>query len=269
MQVPSLYDRYGPRALILGGSEGIGASFADQLAAQGFSLTLVGRTRASLDETASGISRAHGVDVRVRVQDLTAPDIEQQAEAIIAADDYGLVIYNAGATHGVSLFVDAPVAAAQNLVRLNCVAPMAFAHAALGRMRARGRGGLLLVSSMSGLVGSGYVAAYSATKSFEITLAEALNWEMKPFGVDVTCLVAGLTDTPAMARSGMEKDGAAGFTPMRSEDVAAAGLAALGRDVTCFAVGQQAADAIRTAPRPETIDMMSRAAAALWRVEVQ
>ena len=263
----SLFDRYGPRALILGGSEGIGASFASQLAAQGFALTLVGRRQAPLEKFAARLRSDHGVDVRILLRDLAAPGIENEAEAIIDEKDYGLVIYNAGAAHGIGLFVEMPASDAFDLVRLNCLAPTAFAHAALRRMRDRGKGGLLLVSSMSGLVGAGHIAVYGATKSFEIILAEGLHWEMKRHGVDVSCLVAGLTDTPAVARSGAILDGSAGFVAMASDDVAAMGLAALGQGPTCYAVGQQAADAIRAAPRDGAIEAMSQATVNIWKLD--
>jgi short-subunit dehydrogenase len=138
----SLTERYGPRALILGGSEGIGAEFADLLAGAGLDLTLVARSAGALNETAARIRDAHGVEVDVIELDLTAPDIPSKAGDIIAARDFGLVIYNAGATHSVNLFLDQPVDRALNLVALNCASPVAFAHAALGKMREKGRGGL-------------------------------------------------------------------------------------------------------------------------------
>jgi len=260
-------NRYGKRALILGGSEGIGASFAELLAGYGLDLTLVARNGAALAKTAAELTARYKVKVDVRSLDLTDPGVEAEAAALLDAQEYGLVIYNAGATHGVGLFLDAPVERALNLVRLNCVGPVVFAHRALGQMRARGRGGLILVSSMSAMAGAGYVATYAATKSFEIILAESLNWELAQDGVDVLCVVAGLTDTPAMARSGMVGD-YAGMTAMQAGDVAAGGLAALGRQAVWYAVGDAAVEAMRKSPRAALTDAMSRSSAALWGIEV-
>ena len=256
--------RYGPRALILGGSEGIGASFAEILAAKGLGVTLAARSKGPLEETAAKIRAAHKVDVRTHTLDLTGPDVAKAADEILAGGEYGVVVYNAGATHGVGLFLDQPVEKALSLVRLNCDGPLIFAHRFLTPMRARGRGGFIVLSSMSALAGSGYVAAYSGVKSFEINLAEGLNWELKKHNVDVLCAVAGLTDTPAMARSGMIIDGAAGFTPMQSVDVASGALAALGTGPVWFAPGADAAAAMRAAPREQLIESMSQASAALW-----
>ena len=254
--------RYGPRALILGGSEGIGAAFADLLAGAGIDLTLVARSPGPLEATAAALRDKYRVDVDPLQIDLTTPDIDAIARELIAARDYGLVIYNAGATHGVGLFLDQPVEQAQNLVRLNCTAPIAFAHHALSPMRTRGRGGLILVSSMSGLVGSGYVAAYAAAKAFEIVLAEGLNWELGRAGVDVMCAVATLTETPAMRRSGMVE--VPGLSAMAPQDFAIGALRALGTRPVWYAVGDAAVDAMRDAPRTAITEHASAMSAKLW-----
>lgn len=262
-------DRYGPRALILGGSEGIGASFADRLAARGFALTLVARREKALEETAAGLRERHGVDVATSILDLTDPDIAARAGEIIAGDSFGLVIYNAGATHGAGLFLDRPLKGALDLVALNCVGPVAFAHHALRPMRERGRGGLILLSSMSGLAGAGYVATYAASKSFDIILAEGLHWEMARSGVDVLCAVATLTDTPAMVRSGMLLDANPDYVAMDPGVVAEGALANLGKKPVWFAAGEEAGQALRSAAdRPALSDRMSRTSAGLYGIAV-
>lgn len=257
-------ERYGPRALILGGSEGIGASFADALAAAGLDITLVARSAQSLEATAARLRERHGGKVDVHLLDLTGPDVEAAAAALFASQDFGLVVYNAGATHGAGLFLDQPVDKALNLVRLNCAGPVIFAHHALTAMRTRGRGGLILVSSMSGMAGSGYVAGYAASKSFEITLAEGLHWEMARDGVDVMCAVATLTDTPAMRRSGLQLDADPNFVAMDADAVALGALRNLGVAVVWFAAGEETAQALRAAPRRALTDSMSRTSARLY-----
>ena len=255
-------ERYGPRALILGGSEGIGLAFAQLLAAAGLHLTLVARSQSALEQAAQAIRQQYAVEVDTIILDLTAPDIAEQAEEIVAARDYGLVIYNAGATHSIGLFLDQPVSHAVNLVRLNCTGPVAFAHPALAAMRQRGKGGLLLVSSMSAMVGSGYVAAYAAAKSFEILLAEGLHWELARDGVDVMCAVATLTDTPAMRRSGMVE--VEGLVPMDATTFAIDALMALGSAPVWYAVGEEAVNAMRAAPRVSATAHASAISAQMW-----
>ena len=163
-------------------------------------------------------------------QDLAAADLRPFLGQLLGAHDIGLVVCNAGATHGVGAFLDEPLEKALSLVRLNCLTPVTVAHQALARRRARGAG-LIIVSSMSALCGSGYVATYAAAKAFEIALCEGLHWELSREGIDVLCAVAGLTDTPAMRRSGLSFTAAAakGFVPMSATRRGARGARTTGQ----------------------------------------
>ena len=258
---------YGPVALILGGSEGIGRQFASELAGAGLDLVLVARASAALELAAAELRAAHGVKVRTLARDLTAPGLEAFIDGVLATDDIGLTVYNAGATHGVGNFLDAPLAKAAHLVQLNCTGPVMFAHKMLGARRARQRrAGLIVVSSMSGLCGSGLVATYAAAKAFEIALCEGLHWELAREGIDVLCAVAGLTDTPAMRRSGLSftAAAAAGYVAMDAAEVARGALGQLGKVAVWYAVGQAAADAMRAPPRAHLTELMSAGSATLY-----
>jgi short-subunit dehydrogenase len=264
--------KYGPVALILGGSEGIGRQFANELAGAGFDLVLVARGAAALASAATEIRAAHAVRVRTLTRDLTAAGLEAFIDEVLAVDDVGLVVYNAGATHGVGNFLDAPLSKATGLVQLNCTGPVTFAHKILAARRARQRAaGLIVVSSMSGLCGSGLIATYAAAKAFEIALCEGLHWELAHEGIDVLCAVAGLTDTPAMRRSGLSftAAAAAGYVAMDAAAVAQGALAQLGKLAVWYAVGQAAADAMRALPRAQLIELMSAGSAALYQVPVR
>jgi uncharacterized protein len=261
--------RYGPVALILGGSEGIGRQFAEELAVAGFDLVLVARGSAALEIAAGELRRTHAVKVTTLTRDLTAPGLEGFAEELLAAHDIGLTVYNAGATHGVGHFLDTPLASATRLVQLNCTGPLLFAHRALTARRARkASAGFIVVSSMSGVCGSGLVATYAAAKAFEIALCEGLHWELAREGIDVLCAVAGLTDTPAMRRSGVSFSAAAtaGYVAMDAAEVARGALAQLGKAAVWYAVGQATADAMRAMPRPQLTEAMSAGSAALFQV---
>jgi len=273
MTDPSFADKYGPWALIAGGSEGIGKSFATLLAGQGIHLILVARNAEPLGATAAEIREKFSVQVQTAALDLTAADLERKVDALCAGKDVGMLIYNAGATHGVGFFLDQPLDRAMNLVRLNCVGPITLIHELGNRMKQRGRGGIILMSSMSGLAGGGFVATYGATKSFEITLAEALWFELGTVGVDVLGLIAGATLTPAMARSGARFDApgeqsSAGpnIMPMQSDDVASEALAQLGKNPVWVAGenNRQSAKWLRSAPREQLVPAMSAAAARLY-----
>jgi short-subunit dehydrogenase len=201
-----LQERYGPWALIAGGSEGIGLCFARRLAAAGIHLHLLARREAPLAAARHSLRSDFDIEVRTHALDLTEPGLEARLDALTGDSEIGLLVYNAGALHDAALFHDEPLDKATTLVALNCTGPLLFSHRLGSAMRERGRGGIILLSSMAGLCGGGYVAVYSATKAFDITLAEGLWAELAPHGVDVLGLVAGATATPAMASAGIVFD---------------------------------------------------------------
>jgi hypothetical protein len=97
---------------------------------------------------------------------------------------------------------------------------------------------------------------------------EGLHWELSRDGVDVMCLVATLTDTPAMARSGIVLDADPQFTPMNPDAVVDGALANLGHTPLWFAAGGEVAQAIRATPRAALTEAMSRSSAKLWGIDI-
>ena len=87
---------YGPWAVIAGGSEGVGAGFADELSKIGINLVLIARKPGPLEETAAK-ARANGVEVRTLALDLLVPDALDQIKAVTDDVEVGLLIFNAGA----------------------------------------------------------------------------------------------------------------------------------------------------------------------------
>jgi short-subunit dehydrogenase len=220
-------DRYGPWALVAGASEGLGAEFARQLAARGLALVLVSRRTAPLEAIADELRRAHGVEVRTEALDLGAlarPDTLARLRALVAEREIGLAIYNAA--HGpIGLFLDLALEDQLLAVDVNCRGPVVLAHECGRAMAARGRGGIVLMSSLSASQGSPVVATYAATKAFNLVLAEGLWEELGARGVDVIACRAGAVRTPAYERSRP-----AGNPPlMDPAPVVTATLAALGR----------------------------------------
>ena len=211
---------YGPWALVTGGSEGVGAAFARQLADQGVSSVLVARKPEPLAETAEQV-RSRGVECRTVTADLTR-GVEPVLDAV-ADLDLGLLVLNAGASSYGHEFVDGDLAGHRGVVDLNVTAALPLLHEVGARLKARRRGGIVVVGSMAGYVGQERIATYAAAKAFQRVLCEGLWLELQPHGVDVLHLVLGLTRTPAMERAGLRLDGADD-----PEDVAREGLAALG-----------------------------------------
>ena len=250
-------EKYGEWALVLGASEGIGASFAMQIAERGVNVVLAARRADPLQRTAAAIVAATGREVRTIEVDLTADDLLARLTQGCEGLDIGLVVYNAGATHGGVLFHDEPLEKPVALVKLNCIGPVVVCHHFGRAMLDRGRGGIILLSSMSALAGAARVATYSATKSFDLVLAEGLWAEMQPRGVNVLCLVAGATRTPAMERSGAIMGDA--FPAMDPDDVAAEGLDHLAAGPVWVAGedNRQRYDHLRALPRTTVIEFMT------------
>lgn len=194
----SLATRYGRWALIAGASEGTGRAFAQQLARQGIASVLVARREAPLLALVDEIRRETGIECVAACIDLGAADAGEQLIAAVGAREIGLFISNAGADPHGAHFLSKELASWQELVQRNVLTMMAACHHFATAMRARGRGGLLLVNSGACYGGSSFMAAYAASKAFMLCFGEALWAELQPHGIDVLNLVMGRTDTPAL-----------------------------------------------------------------------
>jgi short-subunit dehydrogenase len=217
-------ERYGPWAVVAGASEGLGAAFARDLAARGLHLVLLARRAALLDELAATLRRDHGVEVRVVAVDLAEPSLTERLAAATDGIAVGLAVYNA-AYSTVGPLLERPLDDALRVVDVNVRAPLRFVHALAPAMVARGRGGLVLMSSLAGFQGSPRLAAYAASKAFNLVLGESLWSELRPRGVDVLVSCAGAIRTPSyLAAAAREAPGT-----LDAAEVAALTLDALGR----------------------------------------
>lgn len=220
--------RYGPRALVVGGSDGIGAAFARALAARGLHLLLVARREAELEAVADRLRREHRVEVSSLHADAATP--EGTAEILRRAQgrDLGLAVCNA-ALSAIGPFLDVPLEVHQRLLDLNCRAVTVLAHGLGRRLVERGRGGLVLLTSMASFQGSAQVAHYAASKAYVRVLGEALWEEWRRQGVDVVACCAGRVRTPTYERSRARPPGWPAPPVLEPEEVVRATLAALGR----------------------------------------
>jgi len=257
--------RYGPWALIIGASEGVGAAYALAVAGRGLNVVLVARRRAVLDEVATDIRARTGVRTRTIAVDLTDHDAMDRLAAGTADLEVGMVFYCAGADPVFEPFLDHPVEVPLAMVHRNCVVPMQVSHHFAGPMRERGRGGLVLVSSGAALAGGPNMVAYGATKAFDMVMAEALWAELHDLGVDVLALVLGLTDTPALRRLMVRRGTLPADDPeapiagaMTADEVVAEALASLTDGPTCF-VGEMmrlGAQTFATMSRNDAVKML-------------
>ncbi len=221
-------ERYGPWALVTGGALGIGRGFARRLAARGVSLLLVDRNEQALAETAEA-ARAQGVSVETLAADLRdAKALEEVCEWVPGdGRELGLLVNNAGIGH-VGRFLDIPLEDHQSVVDLNVRAPMLLSYRLAPRLVARGRGGIIMLSSSSAFAGSPGVAHYAATKGYNWLLAEALLGEFSDAGVDCLAVLPGLTHGTNATRS-LSEEVLRKLRPQHADDVAEDALRALGQ----------------------------------------
>ncbi len=215
--------RYGPWALVTGAAAGIGAEFARQLAARGLHLVLVARRADRLEALAASLHDAHGIDTQVVPLDLSEPGFLPTLQAQTRDLAVGLVVSSAGFSVTGEL-LERPLDRQLAMIGLNVGAPLQLAHAFGCPMKARGRGGLIFVSSIVGFVPTPLWTAYAATKAFNLFLGEGLSHELCRHGVDVLALCPGTTRTEFLEVAEID-----GFLPMNAAPVVARALRALGR----------------------------------------
>lgn len=226
------------RALVTGASTGLGAVFATALARQGYDLVIVARSQERLQALAERLHQAHGVVVEVIVADLTEPKELRLVEARAARDQaLDLLVNNAGfGTIGAFATLD-PEREAQE-IQLNVTALVRLTRAALPGMIARGRGGIINVSSLSAFVPGPYDATYGATKAFVNSFTESLHEELRDTGVRVQALCPGFTQTEFQQRAGMDVSALPALVWMTPEAVVDASLAALQRGQVVYVPGR-------------------------------
>jgi uncharacterized protein len=191
----SLKKKYGNWALVTGASSGIGKECARLLAQTGFNLVLVARRELLLQLLAEELTAQFQIETRVVAIDLIEEGAVQKLYNLVEDTDIGLVIPSAGIDE-MGRFLEKQYSALQRMLMLNINVPTEIAHVFGKKLATRKRSGIILVSSLFGYQGIPNFAAYAATKSYILTLGEALYSELSKQGIDVLVLSPGLTDTP-------------------------------------------------------------------------
>jgi uncharacterized protein len=252
--------RYGPWAVVAGGSDGIGAGFARGLAARGMNLVLVARRVAVLEAFADEVRAAYPVEVRTVVLDLSDAGAMAKLAAATADLEVGLFVANAGADDP-ALFLERDLETHLALVQRNCTSVLEAAYRFGGPMVARGRGGLILLSSRIAWAGAATVTTYGATKAFDIIMAEGLWAEWRGRGVDVLNVVVTATDTPSLQRTLQAQGGSYGGLAA-PDDVAETAIVHLADGPTwmCSADDPLGPPPFGTLPRREAVLLLSKRA---------
>jgi short-subunit dehydrogenase len=198
-------ESYGPWAVVAGASDGVGAAFAGAVAKEGVNVVLLARRQGVLNDVAARIGDESGVEVRAVAVDLAVPSAMEAVADATRELEVGLLMYCAGADPNYQPFLANPVEVAMAMVHRNCTVPVQMCHHFAGPMVARGRGGIIVLSSGAAFVGAPNMVIYGGSKAFDVVFSEALWTELHPQGVDVLSLVLGETDTPALRRLRAER----------------------------------------------------------------
>ena len=254
MSATAFAARYGPWAIVTGASEGIGRAFAEQLAGKGVNLVLVARRGALLEALGAELQGRHGIACRVIEADLSKPGAAQRVADATMGLDVGLAVAAAGfGTSGP--LIDSTLGSETDMVAVNCSAVLELSWHVARRLAARGRGGLVLLSSVVAFQGVPRAANYAATKAYVQALAEGLRAELGPLGVDVVACAPGPVRSGFESRADMRM--AQSLPPAI---VATQTLHALGRRGTVRPgwLSKLLGWSLATAPRPLRVRIMAK-----------
>lgn len=217
-----LHDKYGNWALITGASSGIGRSFAETLAQEGFNLVLIARNEVKLLELSKILMNRYSVNCRIIAKDLSDESAVPEIVRETAGLEIGLLINNAGyALTGE--FITGDLVAQTKMMKINSLVPMQLCHHFGEKMVARGKGGIINVASVSGLMPLPGWATYAAAKAFMVSFSASLWFEFRNKGVDVLALCPGAVKTDFHQRANIISTG------LNPEEVVKDGLRNLGR----------------------------------------
>ena len=225
-----------PVALITGPTSGLGEGFARRYALDGHDLVLVARDEARLARLAAELHDESGADVEVIPADLAdAADRAVVAQRLRAG--VSVLVNNAGfGTAGE--FWSADYALLQSQLDVNVTAVMQLTHAALPAMLAAGRGTVLNVASVAGLL-PGRGSTYSASKAWVVSFSEGLANGLGGTGVGVHALCPGFVRTEFHARAGIDMAGTASFLWLEVDDVVRDTMAAIAKNKIVIIPGLQ------------------------------
>lgn len=200
----SLKNKYGNTALVAGASEGLGAAFANYLAAEGMNLVLVARRAEPLENFAATLRKKFAVQVQCIACDLAEAKATEKILQALNGTEINLLVYNAALSH-IGSFEKISVEKNLAIAQANMITPMHLIQVFGEKMLEKKKGAVIMMASLAGFQGSGFLSVYGATKAFDRVFAEGLWYEWKQRGVDVIACCAGATSTPNFINTKPEK----------------------------------------------------------------
>jgi short-subunit dehydrogenase len=187
-------EKYGQLAMVAGASEGIGAAYSNYLATEGMDLILIARRREPLEQLASSLKNKYHINISILSCDLSESGASQFIKDTVRDKEINVLVYNAALSH-IGPFEEDTVEHNIAIANCNMITPLNLVREFGEEMLKKGKGAMILMASMAGFQGSGFLASYAATKAFNRVLAESLWYEWKNRGVDVIACCAGATST--------------------------------------------------------------------------
>ncbi len=215
-------------AVITGASSGIGAVYADRLAARGYRLLLIARRADRLRHIAANAETRHGASVDTLVADLEQSEDLARLASRIHEEDVTMLVNNAG-TGGLGPSAKARAEQLERVIRLNITAMTSLSHAALARFRDRGAGTLVNIGSMMAHAPSAEGAVYTGSKAYVLNFTRSLQIEYAGSAIRIQVVTPGPVHTEFFAAQGLSEAVFPADTYLTAEqlvDAALAGLAA-------------------------------------------
>lgn len=217
-------------ALITGATAGLGAAFAQRLARERHDVVLVARTAERLSDQATELHDRHGIEASVLAADLSTDEGITRVEDRLADRTHpvDLLVNNAG--FGLKgRYLDVPMTDELAMLKVHCEAVLRLTSAAATQMRARGRGGVVNVSSAAAFVPRG---TYGASKAWIAQFTQGAAQDLAGSGVRLMALCPGFVRTEFHQRAGMQVDGTPDWMWLEADRVVDAALSDLARGRT-------------------------------------
>jgi short-subunit dehydrogenase len=228
----NLVSRYGNWAFIAGAAEGIGAAFSTALARQGMYLIMVDKNLLALNALADELEQTHRIKTLRIFQDLSEENAGNSCLDKVKDVNFRLMIY-IPAFSPVGRFTEYQAEDIDRFLSLNVRTPVHLLHTFLKSRPEDQRCGVILMSSLAGMLGPALAAPYAATKAFSLVLSESLFYELKEDKVDVLACCAGPTSTPTYWSSNPGKQNKL-LGIMQPTEVAEYALKKLGKRSFCI-----------------------------------
>jgi len=201
MSDTSFKKKYGPWCIVVGAAEGLGEAYTVALANRGMHIIMVDNQKTLLDTLSKQVELGFGIKTIQLHLDLREADAHEQMMQQIQKVDCRLLVYNAAfslikpfishTTEELDLFIDINTRTQIKIVHQ-------FSQYLIGKKQS---GGMILMSSLAGLIGMQLVVPYAASKAFAWNLAEALHHELTPYKIDIMACISGATATPAYLKT--------------------------------------------------------------------